>query len=60
MMPGMDTTTYKVRITFAPRRGKAREPYARAGLSWQAAMDLKTYFLERVPAATGGSMTPEE
>lgn len=55
----MNAPTYSLRIVFGPRRGKARPPYERKGLSWQEALDLKTYFLECVPAALAGSMAPE-
>lgn len=47
--------TYALRITF----NNGRRPYERTGLSWEAVMALKTYFIERVPPAVSGSMTPE-
>jgi hypothetical protein len=47
--------TYALRITFS----NSRRPYERTGLSWDVAMDLKEHFLQRVPPAISGSMTPE-
>lgn len=46
--------TYSLKINFSSGR-----VYAREGLTWEAAQGLKEYFIERVPAAVSGSVTPE-
>lgn len=46
--------TYTLKINFSSGR-----VYTREGLTWEAAQGLKEYFIERVPAAVSGSVTPE-
>jgi len=48
--------TYSLRIRFSGRR----PDYTRTGLSLNSALDLKDYFLTRVPPAIFGSVTPEK
>lgn len=49
--------TYSLKINFSSSSG--RRPYTRTGLDWEAAIGLKTYFIERVPCAVSGWVTPE-
>lgn len=46
--------TYALKINF--RDGRT---YSRTGLSWDAAMGLKEWFITHVPPAVSGSMWPE-
>ena len=47
--------TYSLTINFSDGR-----VYTREGLTWEKAEGLKEYFIEQVPAAVSGSVTPDK